>query len=86
MSESDVVGVNKTASLSSTDHLKVYWQVKPYTTKPTMNLKQEVQKRKKRLEEKCLYHSNFEARPKGLWRKKDMDVSLPTGYSQPFNL
>lgn len=30
MSESDVVGVNKAASLSSTDDLKLYWQVKPY--------------------------------------------------------
>lgn len=54
MSESDVAGVNKTASSSSTDYLKLYWQVKPYPTKPTLNLKQEVQKRKKRLREKCL--------------------------------
>lgn len=46
MSESDVVGVNKTASLSPTDYLKLYWQVKPYPTKPTLNLQQEVQKRK----------------------------------------
>lgn len=29
MSESDAVGVNKTASLSSTDDLKLYWQAKP---------------------------------------------------------
>lgn len=81
MSESDVVGVNKTASLSSTDHLKVYWQVKPYTTKPTMNLKQEVQKRKKRLEEKCLYHSNSHLKqdPKVFGERKIRMLACPQG-------
>lgn len=77
MSESDAVGVNKTASLSSTDDLKLYWQAKPYPPhpKPALHLKQEVQKRKEVAKRKTSFFSiklTSEARPKrSLEKEKD---------------
>lgn len=60
----------------------------PYHIKPTANLKQEVQTRKRRLREASfsLKNSHLKHDTKGPRRKEGMDVNLPTGYSQPFYL